>query len=127
MKHSLIRWISFLPASILAAIIAGRLLDIINEVSFSRIGISPSSIFYSTYSAITLGIAYGYTFVYTGTYIVPKFKKQIALFLMVAINLICIYMLIRYFKNDLKILILFLMYFSILLSSISAYSNTKDV
>lgn len=127
MKHSLIRWISFLPASILAAIIAGRLLDIINEVSFSRIGISPSSIFYSINSAITIGIAYGYAFVYTGTYIAPKFKKQIALSLMVTINLICIYMLIRYFRSDFKTLIIFLMYLSISLSSIFAYSNTKDV
>jgi hypothetical protein len=126
MKNSLIRWVLFLPTSIVITIIAGRLLDLINEISFSRIGIHTSSIFYSIYSAITIGTAYGCSFVYIGTFIVPKFKKQTALFLTITINLICIFLLIKYYRNDFKILIFFLMYFSISLSSFLTYSNIKN-
>lgn len=117
----------FLPLSVLSALIAGRLWDFLNEISFLKIGIKSTSQFYSIYSALTLGIIYGFVFVYTGAYIVPKFKKQIALSMFILLNIAYIYLYVCYFNvSFFTKLIGVLMYFTLVGSSYSAYLYIKE-
>lgn len=79
-------WLLFLPASILATIIAVRLLGYFNDFSMWRMGYSSTSLFSKFYEAISNGIANGYVFVYVGSFIVPKHKKHVAILLTLIIN-----------------------------------------
>lgn len=126
MKYIFIRWVMFLPLSFLSALIAGRLWDFLNEISFLKIGIKSTSYFYSIYSALTLGIVYGFVFVYTGAYIVPKFKKQIALSMFILLNIAYVYLYICYFNESfLTKLNGVLMFLTLVGSSYTAYHYVK--
>ena len=83
---NLLCWLLFLPSSILATIIAVRLLGYINDFSMWRIGYSSTSLFSKFYDAISNGIANGCVFVYIGSFIVPKHKKYVAILLTLIIN-----------------------------------------
>lgn len=79
-------WLLFLPASILATIIAVRLLGYFNDFSMWRLGYSSTSLFSKFYVPISNGLANGCVFVYTGSFIVPRHKKYVAVLLALIIN-----------------------------------------
>lgn len=83
---NILSWLFFLPASILATVIVIRLLGYFNDFSMYRMGYSSSSIFSKFYVEISNGIANGCVFVYTGSFIVPKYKKYVAILLTIIIN-----------------------------------------
>lgn len=84
--NNVLNWLLFLPASILATIIAVRLLGYLNDFSMWRIGYSSTSLFSKFYEAISNGIANGCVFVYIGSFIVPSHKKYVAILLTLIIN-----------------------------------------
>ena len=82
----ILSWLLFLPSSILATIIAVRLLGYINDFSMWRMGYSSTSLFSKFYVAISNGLANGCVFVYIGSFIVPSYKKYVAILLALIIN-----------------------------------------
>jgi hypothetical protein len=87
---NILSWLLFLPSSILVTIIAIKLLGYFNDFSMYRMGYSDSSIFNKFYEAISTGIVNGYVFVFIGSFIVPKYKKQVAVILALMINIFLI-------------------------------------
>lgn len=84
--QNVLSWLLFLPASILSTIIAVRILGFINDFSMLRMGYSSTGLFSTLYVNISNGIVNGCVFVYVGSFIVPKHKKYVAIFLALIIN-----------------------------------------
>ena len=83
---TILRWLLFIPVAIISTIIAVRLLGYFNDFSMWRLGYSSTSLFSKFYVPISNGLANGCVFVYTGTFIVPKHKKYVAVLLALIIN-----------------------------------------
>ena len=83
---TILSWLLFIPVSILSTIIAVRLLGYFNDFSMWRLGYSSTSLFSKFYAPISNGLANGCVFVYTGSFIVPRHKKYVAVLLALIIN-----------------------------------------
>lgn len=128
MMKKILRWMLFLPASAIATYLSMTLLEYFNIFSFVRMGFTTKSFFYILYSAITSGLAIGATFVYVGTYIVPKYQNHVSKFLALTINSIYFWFLIVYYNdmNTKKAGIFFIVMFFVLLSSIISVFAIKN-
>jgi hypothetical protein len=82
----ILRWLLFLPVTIISTIVAVRLLGYFNNFSMWRLGYSSTSLFSKFYVPISNGLANGCVFVYTGSLIVPRHKKYVAGLLALIIN-----------------------------------------
>ena len=96
---TILSWLLFIPVSILSTIIAIRLLGYFNDFSMWRLGYSSTSLFSKFYVPISNGLANGCVFVYTGSFIVPRHKKYVAVLLALVINFFLIKELIEKFST----------------------------
>ena len=96
---NILAWLLFLPATILATIIAVRLLGYLNDFSMWRMGYSSTSLFSKFYVAISNGLANGCVFVYIGSFIVPSYKKYVAILLALLINFFLIKELVSTYSS----------------------------
>jgi len=84
--NSVLRWLLFMPLSLIATIIVIKLLGYLNDFSMWRLGYDSDSLFSKFYLAISNGLANGCVFVYVGSFIAPNHKKYVAILLTIVIN-----------------------------------------
>lgn len=127
MKKTL-RWLLFLPASAIATYLAMTLLEYFNIFSFMRMGYTTKSFFYILYSVITTGLAIGATFVYVGTFIVPKYQTHVSIILAMIINLLYFWFLVEDYNymNSQKTVMFIIMMVFVLVGSIISVIAVKN-
>ena len=91
MKNNVLSWIFFLPAAILGSLIAVKVLEFINFLSFKLMGGSSDGWLPKFIESLSTGVVLGGVFVFIGAIIVPKYKKQIALLLVGLITLTVVF------------------------------------
>ena len=96
MIKKILIWILFIPISVLATIVATKTFYYLNKLTDLINGFDTDGLFYKIYTPMIYGIITGLVFVYVGAFIVPKFKKYIAIFLAFLISVITI---TAYFKG----------------------------
>ena len=96
MKKILI-WILFIPISFLATILATKAFYYLNKLTDLINGFDSNGLFYKLFTPIVYGLITGLVFVYVGTFIVPKFKKFVSLFLAFIISA---FYIITYFTGS---------------------------
>lgn len=119
MKNNVLGWILFLPAAILANIVALKLWYYINLLSNNLMGWSSEGWFARFFEAVTNGIVSAGVLVFIGAIIVPKYNKQVAFILVVLHLLFVIYnIVLRYSAVETgEKIIMFIFAFASLLTS----------
>lgn len=122
MKENILRWILFLPVTIVITKIVTWLLHHVNVFSIEMMGSTTSSILYKLTDSITLGAVQGGLFVYVGSYIVlARYKKYVSILLAILTNFITIWSYITIFNSDnttVNKVILFVFVLTVFISSI---------
>ena len=75
---TVLRWIGFFPASLLAAVVVWNIVSFVNRITMSFIGIDPDSFSSLLFIKIISYIAMVMAFIFTGAHIAPCHKKIIA-------------------------------------------------
>lgn len=128
MMKKTLRWLLFLPASAIATYLAMTLIEYFNIFSFMRMGYTTKSFSYILFSVITSGLAIGATFVYVGTFIVPKYQTNVSIILALIINLLYFCFLVEDYNymNSQKAIMFIIMMFFVFMGSIISVITIKN-
>ena len=73
-----LRWLAFLPAAILAAVVAQYLTNILNTFSMYYVYVRPGSLLGKVWILFIGNVVFGATLVFIGTFIAPTHKRVVA-------------------------------------------------
>lgn len=91
MMLTILRWVFFVPLGFLVSVISARVMSFLNDITLVRMGVDAQSTYFFIHSSLTVGLVTGYSCIYSGTYVAPKHKKEVALILLILIVLLHIY------------------------------------
>ena len=74
----ILRWIAFLPCALLASWIVWFIVVLLNRISMRMAGINPDSFLFRVFIEYISDAVMGAAFVYTGTKIIPSYKRVIS-------------------------------------------------